>query len=138
MGLLYLLNRRIQNIHNQATLCVPNCRCLLTLPAGRPVAFIIHLSNCFLTCHSLSLSVRYEKQTDNVSSPTGDATSHTLHVLRALSIFGPALVVRHMRTCGDSGSISPRIITSTPCGGMKSVSRASLFALREITPVHFG
>jgi len=32
----------------------------------------------------------YEKQTDDVRSPTGDATSHTLPVLRALSIFGPA------------------------------------------------
>jgi hypothetical protein len=43
-----------------------------------------------------------------------------------------------MRKCGDSGSIAPRIITSSPCRGVKSVSRARLFALREVTPVHFG
>jgi hypothetical protein len=49
--------------------CVQNCACLLTLPAAWPVAFVIHLPRCFLTYHSLSLSVRYEKQTDDVISP---------------------------------------------------------------------
>lgn len=69
--------------HNQANLhitplstlkmtlhdCVLNCACLLILPAAWPVALIIQLPRCFLSYHSLSLSVRYENQTDDVISP---------------------------------------------------------------------
>ena len=49
--------------------CVLNCSCLLTLPAAWLVASIVHLSDRFLAYHSLSLSMKYEKQTDDVISP---------------------------------------------------------------------
>jgi len=67
-------------------ICILNCACLLTLPAAWPVAFVIHLPECFL---SLSFSMRYEKHTDYVISPI--RWHHITHASRPARTvyFGP-------------------------------------------------